>query len=90
MDFGKILQDQLSNMGDDAKKPKKSSKKSTQTKNSGGLLDDVLDKAEDALNSKLPDNPITDIAKDALDQNKDSRVVDDLFKMGENLLRKKK
>lgn len=71
---------------------KSQKKKSAKKKfvSTGDIADSVLDNIDDALKSKLPKSPVTDIAENALDQNKDGRVVDDLLRAGKNLLNKKK
>lgn len=86
-----ILEDLANEYVDKAtgKSQKKKSPKKKAT-SSGDLADSVLGNIDDALKSKLPKNPITDIAENALDQNKDGRVVDDLLRAGKNFLNKKK
>lgn len=87
MDLGKIAQDQLGQVlgSSSAKKKTKTSKNS----GSDSVVDSIVDNVDTAVKSKLPKGAVTDIAESALDQNKDGHIVDDLFKMGGNLFKKK-
>jgi hypothetical protein len=87
MDLGKMAEDELGQVlsGNTKKKTKTSKSSSTDS-----AVDSIVDNVDAALKSKLPDGAVADIAEDTLDQNKDGHIVDDLLRMGENLLKKKK
>lgn len=78
-----LLQDLLGSLGSSKKKTKKRSSTSSDP------MDAVLDNVDEALQGKLPDGQVTDLATDALDQNKDGRIADDLLSMGGKLFKKK-
>ena len=93
MDLGKLAQDTLGQMlgGSDKKttsSPKKTAKKKQSSPND--ILSGVEDSVDAAIKNKLPKGAATDIATSMLDQNKDGRIVDDLLRMGEGFLKKKK
>lgn len=88
MDLGKIAQDTLGQMMNDGAAKSKTTKKKSAASTSP--LDGVVDSVDTAVKSKLPKGVVTDLAENALDQNKDGHIVDDLLRMGEDLLRKKK
>lgn len=92
MDLGKLAEEAFGHMMNPEDSDAKTTKKKTSTKKStaSSPLDSVVDSVDDAVKSKLPDGVVTDIAESTLDQNKDGHIVDDLLRMGENLINKKK
>lgn len=86
MDLGKMAQDQLGNVLG-SEKPKKKAK--TSKAGSDGIVDDIVTNIDSAVQDKIPDGAVADIAESALDQNKDGRIVDDILRIGENLFKKK-
>lgn len=93
MDFGKIARDTLGQVlsSSSNESSKTTTKKNTKTSSSSdNPLDGVETSVDTAIKSKLPKGAATDIATGMIDQNKDGRIVDDLLRMGESLLKKKK
>ena len=89
MDLGKLAGDELGKMlgsnGSTKKKKTTSPKKSY----SNSVVDGIVDNIDDTVKSKLPKGAATDIVEDALDQNKDGHIVDDLLRRGNKLFKSK-
>lgn len=86
MDLGDLQNELQQVLGSNTEKA--TSKKA---KSSGSnLTDEIVENVDAAVKSRLPKGAVTNAAESMLDQNKDGHIVDDLLRMGENLIKKKK